>query len=110
MIEFPMEQYDKLLVMDTRIFSRYDQWQNLDEWRNMQIYVQIYEIHGDLGRAKRFLTKSICVYLWNKFKLKFVILFFLCIDLFIIAYNFYISYFIWKIILGEKEREREREI
>jgi len=28
----PDGAYDKLFVMDTRIFSRYDQWQNLNEW------------------------------------------------------------------------------
>jgi len=56
------------------------------------------DLRADLCNIRRFglsETKSICVYLRNKFKLKFLILFFfLCIDLFMFAYNFYIFYFI----------------
>jgi len=60
--------------------------------------ISMNEKYADLHNTRRFgLSETISdkIYLCLLVKLKFLILFFfLCIDLFMSAYNFYISYFI----------------
>lgn len=94
MIEFPTEQYDKLLVMDTRVFSRYDKL-SLDE-----LYA---DLRADLCNTRRFclsetISGKICFRLLAKgiCELKFLI-FSLLLEMYTyldLHKNFYISYFI----------------
>lgn len=51
MIEFLMGQYDKLLVMDTRVFRVMTNCHSMDY---MKIYMQIYAIYSILVEQNRF--------------------------------------------------------